>query len=1075
VREAGVGRAIVQTRLDAKTRDGRSTRGSKQDEEAPWDSSACSAIDAMSRDREGGIASVTHRLDSNDQGEPPPPALPQSRIGRYVVVDVLGAGGFGTVYRAYDPQLDRFIALKIVRLVSGSADEAEEGRARALREAQTLAKFDHPNVVPVFDAGVAGDDVFIAMALVDGQTLATWLASSKRTTRAILDAYGAAGRGLEAAHRAGMVHRDFKPENVFVTAEGAVRVLDFGLARIVDADLAPDPVSASGETSKTSARAFVTRAGRRVGTPAYMAPEQHRGEACDARSDQFSFCVAVYRALTGEHPFEGSSAEELVQSAAVGAVRPFSASARVAPHVQSALLRGLNPDRDRRFAAMGELLHELARDPSRRQRGIFVAASVAALVAGVSVLAARRTVNRPPPCSAAASISDASKERIRGRLTASGQAYVRDSFERLRARLDEYASKLARAGVGFCEEERAAGVSALSEDRKRCLTERAYELSGMVGALGHGSPTIIESAVGAADRLTAIEECRTPDQNTWYVPLPAEPVLRDRVASIARRFTEIRLDNRITGDSHLNELDRVTADARATDYPRLTAVVSSLYVNVLIEAGKFAESETVARESVRAAAKARWTAGWITRTETVALTLALQRKTVEARLYIPFLESVVDLQADDPRRQAGTLNDLAQVHKLFGENMLAAETAVHAATLLSQIDAPVPLYVWAVAAEQFMAASRVGDADAVLARAIPEAERRLGPHHPDLAWLLLARASVDTALWRFPDAHAAVARSSVIAAQTDAETNGDSELAEGVASLTDGELGDAVASLEKALRLREALVGPEDKFVADVVSALAVARADAGRLTEAMQLSERALTIWRKVFGDNNADLDYGIEVDALVRIRSNQLGVARQELEGSLRTRRARGNDPLLLATARTRLSEVELREGHVVTARALADEALAGFTEPRSIPGDLVEALVAQSDVALADGDTAVAAASLQRALGVLEPIARPGHPLLARVRARLGDVRLSTGDAAGAIPLYDAAIGALTGATHDPIDLLTARFGHARAVWTLDPTRHPEARAEAREVLAGASVKEVMLPDLRRAVAAWLIAHP
>ncbi|MCA9694356.1 MAG: serine/threonine protein kinase, partial [Myxococcales bacterium] len=212
-----------------------------------------------------------------------------TRVARYRIVAPIGRGGFGVVYRAHDPQLDRDIALKLLRTDQSDA----EARARLLREARAAARIRHPNVVAIHDADEVDGRVYIAMELIDGHSLRAWLRAEERDWREVVDVFLAAGEGLRAAHDAGIVHRDFKPDNVLIERSGRVRVLDFGLAR---ASLQDDAAPTKAMSARTEAQdltiSTVTRSGMLIGTPAYMAPEQCRGQVADARIDQFSFCVA---------------------------------------------------------------------------------------------------------------------------------------------------------------------------------------------------------------------------------------------------------------------------------------------------------------------------------------------------------------------------------------------------------------------------------------------------------------------------------------------------------------------------------------------------------------------------------------------------------------------------------------------------------------------------------------------------------------------------------------------------------------------------------------------------------------
>ncbi|MCB9749087.1 MAG: serine/threonine protein kinase [Myxococcales bacterium] len=209
-----------------------------------------------------------------------PSHAPTPTIGRFRVVDRLGAGGMGVVYLAHDPELDRRVAIKVLRERGGGREAA----SRLQREAQAIARVAHPNVVAVHETGVHEGAVFVVMEHVEGRSLRTWLEEHARTPAEILDVFAGAGAGLAAAHAVGLVHRDFKPENVIVGADGRPRVLDFGLARSVLAEqLVTLPTEGAGPLDE------LTRTGAVLGTPSYMSPEQFLGGRLSPASDQFSF------------------------------------------------------------------------------------------------------------------------------------------------------------------------------------------------------------------------------------------------------------------------------------------------------------------------------------------------------------------------------------------------------------------------------------------------------------------------------------------------------------------------------------------------------------------------------------------------------------------------------------------------------------------------------------------------------------------------------------------------------------------------------------------------------------------
>ncbi|HSN27165.1 MAG TPA: serine/threonine-protein kinase, partial [Kofleriaceae bacterium] len=302
-------------------------------------------------------------------GAPAPRNLDKpDTIGRYRVERVLGVGGMGTVYAAFDPDLERRVALKLLN-AGGGGDEL---RARLLREARAMARLQHPNVVTVYEVGTEAGRDYVAMELVEGETLKAWLEVATREPAAIVAAFVAAGHGLAAAHAAGIVHRDFKPHNVLRRRDGRVMVTDFGLARGVEA--AP-PVDAFERTADVGSGSLsgLTRTGSVLGTPAYMAPEQWSGKLVGPRADQFSFCVALWEALTGERPFEAATLDELEALVQKG---PPDA-AKLPRALREPLVRGLASDPEKRFASMDVLLAAL----QPRKRSPLLVAGGAALIA----------------------------------------------------------------------------------------------------------------------------------------------------------------------------------------------------------------------------------------------------------------------------------------------------------------------------------------------------------------------------------------------------------------------------------------------------------------------------------------------------------------------------------------------------------------------------------------------------------------------------------------------------------------------------------------------------------------------
>jgi WD40 repeat protein/predicted Ser/Thr protein kinase len=312
-------------------------------------------------------------------------------LGRYVVTGCVGTGGMGVVYSARDPDLDRRVALKVLR----PELSVEPGsRARLLREARAMAQLSHPNVVPIYDVGVLGDQVFIAMELVDGVTLRHKL-DRKTPWRTVLRTYLQAARGLAAAHAAGLVHRDFKPDNVLCGNDGRIRVVDFGLVSVDAIELAPPSFQVLGSGLDPTVE---TTAGAVLGTPAYMAPEAMRGELTDARADQFSFCVALFHELYGVYPHTGDTLAERAEQIARGAIaRPVGSA--VPDRVYRVLVRGLCARPESRYRSMEALANALehAMSPRQRPRMVVLGATGAVVIGALVAFALVQGGSKPPP------------------------------------------------------------------------------------------------------------------------------------------------------------------------------------------------------------------------------------------------------------------------------------------------------------------------------------------------------------------------------------------------------------------------------------------------------------------------------------------------------------------------------------------------------------------------------------------------------------------------------------------------------------------------------------------------------
>ncbi len=430
------------------------------------------------------------------------------QIGRYVVRRFVGAGGMGIVIAAHDPELDREVAIKLV----ATNDET----AGPIREAQAMARLSHPNVVQIYEVIRLGPRTAIVMELVEGEELGAW--QRERSWREITDAYVQASRGLAAAHRAEIVHRDFKPANALVDREGVVRVTDFGIA-LRDAS---DP-------RETSA----------VGTPVYMAPEQHRGVEVDARTDQWALGCALYEALYGRRPFASAEGDGLAPAVILGDIEDEPANSPVPRRIRAAIRRALSADPEHRFASIEDFAAALTTTP-RHVRYLIGTAVVAALV--MTIWLSRSTA--PEPCAdlgapMRAVWSDVARANLRARLLAPGVGLPEPTVDRALRDLDSYAAGWATTRTHACRESRQGVRSADTLDaRMRCLDHRLAEVSGLLDALIPGSPATLRATSDAVAQLGLPAAC---DSATDLVARPKSPATDDAERELARATALVSL------------------------------------------------------------------------------------------------------------------------------------------------------------------------------------------------------------------------------------------------------------------------------------------------------------------------------------------------------------------------------------------------------------------------------------------------------------------------------------------------------------------------------------------------------
>ncbi len=546
-----------------------------------------------------------------------------TRIGRFVVLEKLGQGGMGVVFAAYDPELDRKVAIKLMR---EDSDRSEEHRVRTRREAQSMARLSHPNVVQMFEVGEHDGQLFLAMEFVRGRTLGAWLSDHRgdvpgRSWQEVIDVFVQAGRGLMAAHAAGLVHRDFKPDNVMVGNDGRVRVMDFGLARPGESSAALSTIRAISSTTRGDASALtrsLTSTGAILGTPAYMSPEQFESADVDARSDQFSLCVSLYEGLYGERPFSGDTWNTLMVSVLAGQLRQPPAHTQVPAWLRTVVIRGLERKPSARWPSIKELLAaiegELSRANRRRRSRRLMIGAAASVFLGTGVVGANYAAKaraRATCETLGASIEEVwpgpegqARERVRDAALASGLSYAEEMPDRLDPWLDDYAARWQKTRRETCVLHR---VEHSVDDKFRaqadaCLWDRKESLAAVLENLAGGDKTAILGAVPAVTSLPTLEDCADAIALRDQELLPEETDLREPVADARRQLLAARsLATAGATEDAVRQLRALLESPAVHDWPALRAEVLTELGRREANAGEVATGEGHLTDAVRLA------------------------------------------------------------------------------------------------------------------------------------------------------------------------------------------------------------------------------------------------------------------------------------------------------------------------------------------------------------------------------------------------------------------------------------------------------------------------------------------
>ena len=939
-----------------------------------------------------------------------------TRLGRFVLLEQLGAGGMGVVYAAYDPQLDRRVALKVLR-TDAKASRRKHRQEQLLDEARAMAKLSHPNVITVYEVGTVDERVFIAMECLEGQTLRTWLKAEQRSPPEVLEVMRQAGEGLAAAHEAGLVHRDFKPENVLVSERGAVKVTDFGLARPQDSgERTPDPGASPSAKTKLA------------GTPAYMPPEQLRGSRVDARSDQWAFCVTLLEALQGRRPFDEVDIERLQLDPSWEPPSPtVSLATGLSRRQRAAVERGLSSSPEHRHPNMRSLLRAL--HASRRVRPWAVAGGAALVLAGTWV--GSRVDSGPLVCPLATDrlqgIWDPDiRDRVERAFAAVEAPYAAASWERVGPELDGYAQAWLDAARQSCESATQT-PSTLDPRREACLATRLDALRATTALFTEADAQIVEHAVGSVLELPELSSCNDTDRlrSQAFAPIPDSPAHHEARQALDMAHASWRLRRHDEGKQWaLEAIDR----AEALDARRLLARARAILGRFELGLAQV-EAANEAFESVIAAGGDG--AG----------------PDLVAAAAIGMVEAVGVGQAE--HRDAMVLARAAEI---------ATAAAGNPPGLRSRLDLAVARVLYGA-----------GEFDAGLerARAGLEALDELGgAHRPELAEALQAQATLLYAKGRLDEAEqmstrALQLRVELLGPRHPAVAESQSHLA--AIALARGRVDDAILRFSLAAEIQAEALGSDHPDYGRILANLGSANRAGGKMAEAKEYTKHAIEIFRRSYALTDPRLAALEQNLAGIEHEYGNLEEARRLYELALRHQReALGDDHPQTATTQANLGRLLFEQGEVGPARARLERVLQirtqalGPEHPKS-----AAVMVDLAEVATAQRRFRDAATLLDQALEIYERVLGPEHLEVAAaltVRGKL-EIRLRE---------FAAAEGTLARAerlreTHSSSARSVAAVELLRAHALQQLGRAAEAAALAREAdrtLAG----QPLPPDLR-----------